>query len=217
MKKGILLSAFCAVVFLAGIVGAFNPTTWTDGKFTGSLEVLSGYLDSNGTTRLTLGSDNHFVGNTSMSGGQNSMGTVGTALSSLNTSGLSSGDLYYAYLAGTVNAVEGSVLVATTSVSNQISVIVAPATVGLTSVAGVASSAVSTGSVVGVYSSGGWAEALTTGTVVAGDQLATSSLSAGYLYAPQSGTNSLLASTQTVAVALTAGTAAGGRTRVRIR
>lgn len=217
MRKGILLSAFFAVVFLAGIAGAFNPSTWTDGKFTGYLEVVSGYLDSSGTTRLTLGSDNHFVGNVSSTGGQESMGTVGTALSSLNTSGFSAGNLYYAYLAGTVDALEGSVLVATTSVNSKISVIVAPATVGLTNFAGVASAATSTGSVVGVFSGGSWCLALTTGTVVAGDQLAVSALSAGYLYAPTTGSNSLLPSTATVAVALTAGNAAGARARVRIK
>ncbi len=67
MKKGILLSALLAVMLFVGGLCAFNPTVWTDGKFT-LLEVVTGLLDSTGTTRLTLGATNAFTGNLSVSG-----------------------------------------------------------------------------------------------------------------------------------------------------
>ena len=212
----------CGVLAIAAFAvrAAYNSDTETgyNNVKTGNIKITdTGVYDSGGTARYQPGSDNHFTGNLSSSGGQESMGTVGTVLSSLNTSGFSAGQLYYAYLGCTTNAVEGSALIVTGTVSNQVTVCVASTTAGLTSFAGLASAAVSTGSVVGVYSGGSWALALTTGTVVAGDQLAVSSLSAGYLYAPASGTNSLLSSTATVAVALTAGTSSGARTRVRLK
>jgi hypothetical protein len=139
------------------------------------------------------------------------MGTVGVILSTANTSGFSAGQLYYAYLGGTVNALEGSALVATTPVAGQgVTVAVAAATANLTTVVGVASAAVSTGSVVGVYSYG-WALALTTGTVNAGDVLTTSSASAGYLAA------NVVTSTGAVGVALASGNSAGGRIRIRLK
>lgn len=226
LKKVALALGVASLSLVIGVVGprllkaAYdnNTATGSTNLRTGNLKITdTGIYDSNGTLRWTPGSANALVGNQSISGGQQSMGAVGTALSSLNTSGFSSGNLYYATLTGTVAAVEGSVLVATTSVSSAISVIVAPATAGLTNFVGCASAATSTGSVVGVYSAGSWALCLTTGTVVAGDQLAVSAITAGYLYAPTTGTNSLLSSTATVGVALTAGTAAGARARVRLK
>ncbi len=221
-KKLKKIALACGVLALAVLVrAAYNADTETgyNNVKTGNLKITdTGIYDSGGTARYAPGSDNHFTGNLSSSGGQESMGTVGTALSITNTSGFSAGPIYYAYLGGTNNAAEGSALIALVSQTGSlVSVQVASTTAGLTSFVGCASAAVSTGSVVGVYSGGSWAMCLTTGTVITGDQLAVSSLSAGYLYAPASGTNSLLSSTATVAVALTAGTSAGARIRVRLK
>lgn len=220
----------CQTLTLAFVIGllvqpplgftAYNDDTSTgyNNIRVGNLKLTdSGVYDSNGSLRYTPGSANLFTGNMSSTGGQESMGTVGVALSTNNTSGFSAGQLYYAYLGGSTNALEGSVLIATTTVAGQgVTVQVAPVTAGLTNIAGIASSAVSTGSIVGVFSSGSWAMALTTGTVLAGDQLATSAVSGGYLYAPTSGTSTLLPSTATIAVALTNG-GAGARARVRLK
>ncbi len=218
------IALICKTLTFAIIVGmlvepplgftAYNDDTSTgyNNIRVGNLKLTdSGIYDANGVLRWTPGSANAVIGNQSLSGGQQSMGIVGTVLSTATTSGLSNGQLFYAYLGGSTAALEGSVLIATTPVAGQgVTVVVAPATNGVSTVVGVASSAVSTGSVVGVYSYG-WALALTTGTVSAGDYLATSSLSAGYLAA---GVNT---STGVVGVALSAGNSAGGRTRIRLK
>ena len=193
---------------------------YNDDQATGSTNIRTGNIkitdvgiyDSSGNLRYKPGTPDQFTS------GQVSMGSSTAILSTATTSGFSAGHMFTAWLAATsANALEGSVLVSTTAVAGKgVSVIVAPATVGLTNNVGVAVAAASAGSTIQVYSDG-WVLALTTGTVVPGDQLATSSLSAGYLYAPSSGTNSLLPSTATIAVALTAGNANGGRIRVRLK
>lgn len=221
LKKIALACGMTALAVL--IVAVSKPliirAAYNDGQATGSTNLRTGNLkitdsgiyDSNGLLRYAPGNPNAFTGNLSFSGGQQSMGTVGLILSTANTSGFSAGQLYYAYLGGSTNALEGSALVATTPVAGQgVTVAVAAATNGLSTVVGVASSAVSTGSVVGVYSYG-WALALTTGTVNVGDYLQTSSNSAGYLAAGGG------VSTATVGVALSAGNSAGGRIRIRLK
>lgn len=197
---------------LLAVYNQYQATKYNDVTVANLLVRDSGIYDSGGTLRFILGAI------TQLANGQLSMGTSGVVLSTANTSGFSSGNLYYAYLGGSTNALEGSALIAATPVAGQgVTVTVAGATIGLTNVVGFASSAVSTGSVVGMYSAGSYAMALTTGTVAIGDQLATSSLSAGYLYAPTTGTNSLLASTATCGVALAVGNSAGGRIRIRVK
>jgi hypothetical protein len=220
LKKIALASGMIALACLVQLAvqpvvrAAYNNDTATGSTNirTGNVKITdTGIYDSNGTVRYQPGSDNHFTGNLSCTGGQQAMGTVGVILSTANTSGFSAGQLYYAYLGGTVNALEGSALVATTPVAGQgVTVAVAAATANLTTVVGVASAAVSTGSVVGVYSYG-WALALTTGTVNAGDVLTTSSASAGYLAA------NVVTSTGAVGVALASGNSAGGRIRIRLK
>lgn len=217
LSKGILLAAVVAVLGL-GLKqsrAAYNDSTATGSTNlrTGNVKITdTGIYDSSGNLRYQPGSPDQFTS------GQISMGATTAILSTATTSGFSAGHLFYAWLsAASANAIEGSVLVATTPVAGKgVSVIVAPATVGLTNNVGVAAAAATAGAIIGVYSDG-WVLALTTGTVVPGDQLATSSLSSGYLYAPATGTNSLLASTATIAVALTTGNTAGGRIRVRLK
>jgi hypothetical protein len=141
----------------------------------------------------------------------NAFGTKGTAVSTTTTAGSELGTTYQAFLAsGTVSvaALEGSVLCSTTTQQNlQVTVIVCTALKDLSSVVGIASVATSTGSVVTVYSNG-WVLGLTTGTVNPGDSLATSSLSAGYLESRSTGT---------IGVALAAGNANGGLTRIKLK
>lgn len=131
----------------------------------------------------------------------------GTALSTASTAGASYGQIIYAYLGGTSDAVEGSALVATATVSG-FTVCVQPAQQDRTGVVGVAVSATSTGSVVGVYISG-YVNARTTGTVVAGDTLVYSDLADGYLEADTTPTTGA-----DVAVAAGIGPTAGGLTKV---
>lgn len=172
---------------------------------TGNVKITDvGVYDSAGTLRYQPGSPDIFPS------GKLGMGASTVSLSTTNTSGFSAGHLYYALLGGSTPALEGSALVATTPVGTSVTVAVAAATAGLSTVVGYASAAVSTGSIVGVYSDG-WAMALTTGTVNVGDNLATSSLSAGFL--SSIGT----ISTGTIGIALTSGNTAGGRIRIKIK
>jgi hypothetical protein len=221
IKKIALACGVSVVLLLAEFT--FRPaavqSAYNDDQSSGSTNIRTGNVkitdvgvyDSNGTARYIPGSPDQFPS------GKIDMGATGVVLSTANTSGFSAGHLYFAFLGGSTAALEGSALTVTTPVAGQgVTVQVAAATVGLTNVVGYSSVAASTGSVIGVYSDG-WAMALTTGTVVVGDQLATSSLSAGFLFAPTSGTNSLLASTATCGIALQAGNSAGGRVRIKIK
>lgn len=114
------------------------------------------------------------------------------------------------YLTGSTAALEGSVLVATTPVAGQgASVIVAPATNALGSVVGIASEAKAVSNQIVMYTSG-LVLGLTTGTVVPGDMLGTADYSAGYLKV-------VLASNTVVGVAMANGTAAGGKTKIKLR
>lgn len=138
--------------------------------------------------------------------------------STATTSGNSTGRSIKAYLAGATPAVEGSLLVATTPVAGTgpivtegISVIVSPATIDLTNWVGIAKAATSTGSIVDVYYSG-FVLARTTGTVVAGDTLVSTGTVAGYLGADATPTTGA-----DVGVAMTAGNAAGGLTKIRLK
>lgn len=180
---------------------------------TGNLKITdTGIYDSNAAIRYQPGSDNHFTGNLSSSGGQQTMGSVNVILSTANTTGFSAGDIFYAYLSGPTNALEGSVLVATTPVAGQgVSVAVAPAVADLTTVVGVASAAISTGSTVGVYGYG-FVMMLTTGTVNVGDALQTSPKAAGYAQA-----DGITVSSATIGVAFAGGISAGGRIRVKLK
>ena len=146
------------------------------------------------------------------------LSSQGVLPSTDTTSGNSSGQSVKAYLAGTVAAVEGSLLVATTPVAGTgpiivqgLTVIVGPATNDLTNWLGVAKTAASTGTLVDVYYSG-FVLARTTGTVVPGDSLVSTTAAAGYLTGDSTPTTGA-----DVAIAITAGTAAGGLTKVRLK
>lgn len=189
---------------LGAVYNQYQATKYNDVTVSNLLVRDTGLYDSGGTVRLTLGAVTGF------STGNTSRGSTTVAPSTATTSGNSIGDLMYAYLSGPTAAVEGSVLIATTAVAGQgISVAVAPAVANQTSVVGVAAAAASTGSVVGVYGYG-WVLARTTGTVVAGDYLVTSSNAIGYL-----GT-SVIGSTGTVGIAFAGGVSAGGLTRIKL-
>lgn len=134
----------------------------------------------------------------------------GTAPSTTTTSGNSYGTLVYAYLGGSSDALEGSVLAATSTVvsGSGITVCVQPATQDLTSAIGIAAAAASTGSVVGMYING-YVLARTTGTVAVGNTLVPSNAAIGYLAADTTPTTGA-----DMAVALSAGVTTGGLTRV---
>lgn len=210
MKKIALAWGLLAgLLMTAGMVHAVYNDDQSSGYTnvrTGNVKITDvGVYDSNGTVRYIPGSPDQFPS------GKIDMGTTGVVLSTANTSGFSAGHLYFAFLGGSTAALEGSALVVTTPVAGQgVTVAVAAATNGLSTVVGYSSVAASTGSIVGVYSDG-WAMALTTGTVAVGDNLQTSSLSAGFL--SSIGT----ISTGTIGVALQAGNAAGGRVRIKIK
>lgn len=137
-------------------------------------------------------------------------GSGTSAQSTAVTSGLSYGDRFTATLGGSVAASEGSNLCAMAPTGSTILVQVCGATDNLVSWVGVAAASASVGSTVSVYSNG-YVLAFTSGTVVAGNGLMTSGLSAGYLMATTVSSNNI------VGVALTTGTAGGGLTRIAIR
>lgn len=130
--------------------------------------------------------------------------------STFTTSGNSFGNIVPVYLTGSIAAVEGSVLVATTPVAGKgVSVVVAPALSNLGSPIGVARKASAVGNSIEMYTSG-FVLARTTGTVNPGDPLVTSSLSAGYLATLSA------SSTTVVGVSLATGNSAGGLTKIKL-
>ncbi len=136
----------------------------------------------------------------------------GLLLSTLTTSGNSTGKTIQAYLAGSTNAVEGNLMVAThPAVGYGLAVVVAPAVTDLTSFLGIAKAATSTGSLVDVYYSG-FVLALTTGTVLPGDTLVSTTSAFGYLTGDSTPTSGAA-----VGVALSSGTASGGLTKIKLK
>ena len=132
-----------------------------------------------------------------------------TALTTANTAGNSIGTKFPVFLTGANNAVEGSVVIASTTMSGQVTVAVSTGT-AQTSAIGIASAAGTSGNVISVYNSG-YVLALTSGTVAAGDTLVTTVNGAGYL------TSSAGATTGVVAIAVTAGPASlNGLTKVKL-
>lgn len=177
----------------------------------------SGNLTCTGTVSCAAGSlTTNTVGTESVTGTFNPQaktqhGVSGVAVSSLTTSGTSVGDMYPVLLMGTVPAVEGSVLVANAPIGAYTTVTVGGATSNLTTVVGIAAAAASTGSVVNMYTHG-FVLALTSGTVVGGTVLASTTAAAGYLF-PIDTPGSAIANAP-VAVSLSTGTTAGGLSRV---
>lgn len=153
-----------------------------------------------------------------------SLGSSIVAQSTAVTTGNSVGVFGTLYLSGTVPAIEGSVLCATTAVTGLAAATVCPITGGIARQdwIGVAKAAASTGSIVNVYYAG-FVLAATTQTVVAGDVLSVSSTTAGYLYASTSFQNLTSTSAMVgningvVGVAQASGVSAGGLTKIRLR
>lgn len=138
-------------------------------------------------------------------------GLDGTAETVSTTSGNSQGVKVPVTLhADSAAVLEGSVLVAyfPSSASGSVEVGLGGATNDLTTVVGIAAEAGSAGDVIDMYVSG-FVLARTTGTVVAGNTLVSTTAAAGYLAADATPTTGA-----DVAVALSTGTAAGGLTKV---
>lgn len=139
------------------------------------------------------------------------LGKDGTAETTSTSSGNSQGIMIPVKIHADSSAVlEGSVLVANppTSSGGDVVVSLGAATNDLTTIVGIAAEAGSAGDVIDMYISG-FVLARTTGTVVAGNTLVSTTASAGYLAADATPTTGA-----DVAVALSTGTAAGGLTKV---
>jgi hypothetical protein len=164
----------------------------------------TGKITSTGTSASTIG-------------GSILQGTSGVAPSTAPTSGNSLGIMTPVLLAnGSANAaVEGSVLISSTAISNQVTVVVSTGA-GHINVVGIAAAVASTGSVVNMYTSG-FVLALTTQTVNAGDVLVTTTTPAGYLVSAGQAGGVALATGNDVGVAMGAGVAAGGLTKIWLR
>jgi hypothetical protein len=164
----------------------------------------NGIVDSGGTERITIGNPTVINGALLLGVDSSSKTSVGNIDNRVRITPM--------LLAGTVNAVQGSALVATsTSTSPGAAVAVSAATIDLTTVVGVAKAAATVGSLVYVVDSG-FALARTTGTVTPGTVLVTTQAAAGYLAA---NANSVWGAD--VGVAITTGTAAGGLTLIKLR
>lgn len=191
---------------LFAVYNQYQATKYNDVTVANLLVRDAGIYDSAGVLRVPLSTTSLSLVRTSAT----------VAVSTTATSGTSTGDQFTAFLASgpasgsgvSIPAIEGSVLCSTTSQQgNQVTVVVCVNTLNLGSVIGIAASAASTGTVVNLYSTG-WVLARTTGTVAAGDSLSTSSLASGYFQTS--------GSSATAAIALGAGNANGGLTRVKI-
>lgn len=176
-----------------------------------STSSVSAGVTINPATGISLSSQKNI---TTGPGGDFVYGSLTVSLSTTATSGSSNGTIYTVTMGAGANspaALEGSLLCAMTPVGNTTVIVssVCNAAVGIANFIGVAAAAASTGSVVNVYSDG-VVLALTTGTVVAGDILGSSALSAGVLQVTQS-------TMPIVGIALGPGTASGGLTRIKIK
>jgi len=172
-----------------------------------TIQSFNGLGANSATTEWSLDDS----GNVSQNGDLNFYRTSATsAFSPSSTSGNSGGITFPAYLGGSTAAVEGSTLIIAPPISStQVTVQVANASAS-TKVVGVAAAAASVGSIVQVYTHG-WVLALTTGTVVAGDVLV-STTTAGYLFA-----NNSASANQQVGIAISTGTAAGGLALIQLK
>ncbi len=168
-------------------------------------QTVQGNLNVTGTHTQTGATS--FTSGVTFTGAVN-YGSSSVAITTATTSGNSIGDRSTALLMGANAAIEGSVLIASTTVTGT-SMTVAVST-GSThpQVVGVATAAASTGTLVNFYTNG-FVLALTSGTVAAGDILVTTVNGTGYLAAGNSA-NALYE----VGIAGTAGTTAGGLTKI---
>lgn len=222
-----LIGALALLVGLFGIVHSANTCTNTDfecyvsGPSQSPTTVFRvdsvGNISTNGTLSVTGTST--FTGVATFTAGpvftgNPTFGSTTVALSTAPTSGNSNGTKVTAFLGGPANvAAEGSVLIATAPISNQVSVAVSTGTNNYNVVGIAVSATTSTGTVVSMYTSG-FVLALTTGAVSAGDLLVTTQTvtGAGYL-----ATNN--AATVNTAVAVAVGTqaaAANGLLKVKL-
>lgn len=186
-------------------------STVTAGSFTSQLsdrdDLYGEFTNTKGVPVIQLHDET-----TRFLNGKIQLGPTGVTSSTATDSGNSIGQYVTANLAGATNALEGHVLVATHPVAGKgFSVAVAAATADQTRWVGIAKGAASVGEPVEVYYSG-FVLARTTGTVVSGDSLVTSSAAAGYLAADTTPTTGA-----DVGVAIASGTTSGGLTRIRLR
>jgi hypothetical protein len=180
----------------------------------GAVPVTNGYdygltTDSNSLVPVVFSNSVALGQTTTQASGGGLVGTS-TATAAGNNSGIFTP---ITLAAGSASTSIGSVVCATSSASGLANVFLCPATSNLYYPVGIAANAVSSGSIVNVYTSG-FVQALTTGTVNAGDLETTSSLSAGYL----ASNNTFTFSTYTVVgIAMTAGNSNGGLTLIRLK
>jgi len=138
--------------------------------------------------------------------------STGVLPSTATTSGTSLGNSIPMCLSGNLAAIEGHLLVSTHAVAGcGPAVMVSTLTIDVTTWFGIAKAAASTGSIVDVYYDG-FVLALTTGTVNPGDTLVSTNTVRGYLGADTTPTTGA-----EVGIAMSAGTAAGGRVKIRMR
>jgi len=220
MKKMRILTCLLAVTVVGGILFAASGTivTWTG---TGSrnntvewtiesptvgtaAELLPGADNANDIGSVTKTLQNLYSTEVTAYGIDF---TTGTALIDTESRGIR----ISAYLAGTVDAEQGDLLIGDAPVGDEMAVRVASATTDLTSWVGIAVAATSTGSAVAIYTYG-YVHALTTGAVNPGDTLVSSNTETGYLGADTTPTTGA-----DVGVAMEYGTAAGGLTLIRLR
>jgi hypothetical protein len=143
------------------------------------------------------------------------IGTPGVPISTTAVAGTDTGVSFPAVLEGQIAAQEGSILSVVGSSSTQINVQVTLGTANLSNVVGVAASAAGLGSIVNVYTSG-FVNALTTGTINAGDLLVTSGPWAGGTVLAAWNTPGA-SSVTIVGVALSSQPATGNLTKIRLR
>lgn len=226
--KRALLLAFA--LGFAGIAGAYNYKTGTVGGSTiynfdssGNL-ILAGSLSTTGVITSTSTGTNSLTGYLTVTSTLTAssavvtprivIGAQGSTISTVTATGNFQGLYVPVYISpGTQAVFEGAVIIATTSVTNQLTGMVAPGVTDLTNVLGIATSSSTAGAVVNVCYNG-FAVALTTGVAAApGDVLVTSATAAGIGYlavdnSPTSGAE--------VGIALSASPVLGGRTLIKV-
>ena len=206
--KGLLVTALAVLALTAGAVRAYNQHEVTTFNDLGCDDlILNGndILDSGATTRITVGS-------TIQLNGKVGFGVDGTAETVTATSGNSECMGMQVYMGGAATAAEGSVLIATTTISSKVTVMVAPATSGRTDFVGVAAEAGAPGATINMCTDG-FALVLATGTIIPGDIVRSTSTGAGYV-----GTGDTVTAGSVVGVSLGNVTAASpGLLKVRLK
>jgi len=170
---------------------------------------------------MTIGTELTVASSITITSGDIGFGSVSASLSTAPTVGNSSGLYFSAFLFGSNSAAEGSVLVATDTVSGEGFTVAVATGQNHFNYVGIAQEATSTGSIVNVYTSG-MVLVLTTGTVTSGDILISSGTGSGLANHHPGYSGRVLAGTavdsrEIIGIAIGDGDATGGLTKVRMR